>query len=515
MMSEEVAVLAEYGLAAHERVPLDPITASSLLWLPILVPMLAACVILVGRHRGLGWSTVGASVMITLTGVVAAVVTSDGSTLTTGPLRADALTAVMLLIIGAAAIVATWSGMIDNPAAHQESNEGRQRHVHMCRAGVPLLLASASAAVLAGNLGLLWMALLAMTVATTFLIGTAGTRTAWEAQWKYLVLVSIGLALAGLGTVMVYLAAAAVPTGAHRSLEWVFLASHTAQLDPGVVRMATPLLLIGFGAAAGLVPLHSWLPDAQSRAPGPVAALISGCYLPVAMYALLRWNRVVATDSTTGFLRVLLLVVAVGSLVFAVSMVIAQRDYLRLLAYTSMQYMALAVFGLAIGTPLAVAAVLLHLFGHGLAKAVLFCGAGQLAAPGGSTSFEDLHGVLRRNPAAAGISALALAALLGFPPFSPFASLHALLDAGISSGLAVITVVVATTVVILFISVAAKLIPMFFGAAGQPGDQPPAILGRAQNAPLVLGLTGMALLGIFSFPLHDLLMTAGELVVER
>ena len=110
MMSEEVAVLAEYGLAAHERVPLDPITASSLLWLPILVPMLAACVILVGRHRGLGWSTVGASVMITLTGVVAAVVTSDGSTLTTGPLRADALTAVMLLIIGAAAIVATSRG---------------------------------------------------------------------------------------------------------------------------------------------------------------------------------------------------------------------------------------------------------------------------------------------------------------------------------------------------------------------------------------------------------------------
>lgn len=506
-------MLPVYEVVARDWTATDS-AAPMVLLLPVLVPLLVAGAALAGWRRSLGWMTVGTSLVIGLGGVAAAVITSDGSTVTAGPLRADALTAVMLLIIGGVAVVATWAG-IYNLHAHQQAARSTPQQVRIYGAGVPLFLAAAALAVLAGNLGLLWIAMLAMTVATAFLIGSSRTRASWEAQWKYVVIVSVGLALAGLGTVLVYAAAAHGSMIEHRSLDWASLSAHAAQLDPGVLRLATPLLLIGFGTAAGLVPLHSWLPDAHGQAPAPVAALMSGCQLPVAVYALLRWHRVVAAGLDTGFLRALLIAIALASLLFAMSMVIAQRDYLRLLAYSSMQYMALAVFGLAIGTPLAVAAALLHLLGHGLGKAVLFCGAGQLTGPCGSTEFDDLRGMLSRHPAAAGVSALALAALLGFPPFSPFASMHTLLNAGMDSGLMAATAVVAAAMVVLFIAVAARVTPMFFGSAGQSAEPQPVVTGRAQSVPLVLGLVGLALLGVLSFPLHDLLITAGTMVVER
>ncbi|MGZ4543743.1 MAG: proton-conducting transporter transmembrane domain-containing protein, partial [Mycobacteriaceae bacterium] len=203
------------------------------------------------------------------------------------------------------------------------------------------------------------------------------------------------------------------------------------------------------------------------------------------------------------------------SLVIAASMLLAQKDYMRLLAYSSMQYMALAVFGLAVGTPIAVAATLLHLLGHGLGKAILFCGAGQICAQEGSTEFAHLRAILSRHPTVAGISALALAALLGFPPFSPFASMHTLLSAGLDSGLTIPTVLVATTIVVIFIAVVARVTPMFFSPAPQAVALPYLSSSRAQIAPLVVGLIGLALLGTLSFSLQHLLMTAGMIVTGR
>lgn len=485
--------------------------APVLLSLPIIVPLLAgAAAALIGWRRGPAWMTVGASAAIALCGVATAVATVDGSVISAGPLRADALSAIMLLTVGVVAVVATWAGIYHIDA---DMNAGRSdpRRARFYGMGVPLFLASASLAVLAGNLGVLWTAIEAMTILAAFLIGLAGTRTSWEAKWKYVVIASVGLALACVGTVLVYVAA----TTGHRSLDWAYLSMHAAQLDRGVLRIAFPLLLIGFGAMAGLVPLHSWLPDAHGQAPAPVSALMSGCLLSVAVYALLRYHSVVMVSLGPGFLRVVLLAVALASLVIAASMLLAQRDYMRLLAYSSMQYMALAVFGLAVGTPIAVAATLLHLLGHGLGKAILFCGAGQICAREGSTEFAHLRAILSRHPTVAGISALALAALLGFPPFSPFASMHTLLSAGLDSGLTIPTVLVATTIVVIFIAVVARVTPMFFSPAPQAAALPYLSSSRAQIAPLVVGLIGLALLGTLSFSLQHLLMTAGMIVTGR
>ncbi|MFZ2176641.1 MAG: proton-conducting transporter membrane subunit [Rhodococcus sp. (in: high G+C Gram-positive bacteria)] len=507
-------MLGGYDAVALEWSAPDSVVPA-LLALPIIAPLLVAvAAALAGWRRSIGWVTVWASVIIGLDGVATSLATVDGSVLTAGPLRADALSAVMLLVVGVVAVVATWAGVYHVDA---EVRAGRTTpaQTRTFGVGVSVFLAASSVAVSAGSLAMLWIAVEAMTVATAALIGSAGTRAAWEAKWKFVVITSVGLAMAGLGTVLVYVAAGNGAASEHRSSDWAYLAEHADLLDPGVLRIAFPLLLIGFGTAAGLVPLHSWLPDAHGQAPAPVSALMSGCLLAVAVYALLRCHRVVTVGLGEGFVRALLLAVALASLAVAVSMLIVQRDYMRLLAYSSMQYMAVAVFGLAIGTPIAVAAVLLHLLGHGLGKAVLFCGAGQISACEGSTEFDGLRGMLTRHPAAAGVSVLALAALLGFPPFSPFASMHTLVNAGMGSGLVAATAVAAAAVIVLFIVIAARVTPMFFSSASPVAGAPAVTADRLQTVPLVLGLTGLALLGIFVFPLHDLLTTAGAIVVAR
>ena len=264
-----------------------------------------------------------------------------------------------------------------------------------------LFLACMSLAVLADNLGLLWVAIEATTIVTAFLVGHRRTRASVEAAWKYVVLCSVGIAIAFLGTVCVY--AAAVATGAHGTvaLNWTYLSTHTDQLNPDLVRLAAGLVLLGFGTKAGLAPMHSWLPDAHSQAPAPVSALMSGVLLSVAFYAILRYRTIADAVLGTGYTRALLLIAALTSLAVAATLLIAQRDYKRLLAYSSIEHMGLIALATAIGTELAIAAALLHILGHGLAKAVAFCGAGRILQLTGSADIDAVRGLAVRQPALA------------------------------------------------------------------------------------------------------------------
>ncbi|MGI8311806.1 proton-conducting transporter transmembrane domain-containing protein [Saccharopolyspora hattusasensis] len=197
---------------------------------------------------------------------------------------------------------------------------------------VQLFLAAMAVAVLAANLGVPWVAVEATTIVTAFLVGHRRTRAAVEAAWKYVVICSAGIALALLGTFLLNYAAAHAP-GAP-GLELAELAAHAAGLDPGVTRIAVVLLILGFGTKAGLAPLHAWLPDAHSQAPAPVSA-DSGVLLSVAFYAILRVKVVADAALGTGFTQVLLAVMALASLALAASLLLAQRDYKRMLAYCS------------------------------------------------------------------------------------------------------------------------------------------------------------------------------------
>src|SRR5258708_2536122 len=229
-------------------------------------------------------------------------------------------------------------------------------------------------AVLAASLGVLWVAIEATTVLTAFLVGHQRTRNATEAAWKYVVICSAGIALAFLGIVLLHYAALHAHVPSAGALGWAPLTAYPRHLDPGVTRIAVVLLVLGFGTKAGLAPMHAWLPDAHSQAPAPVSALMSGVLLSVALYAILRVRVIADAALGAGFARTLLMGVALASLTVAAVLLLAQADYKRMLAYSSIQHMGLLALGAAIGTQLALTAVLLHILGHGLGKSVAFIG---------------------------------------------------------------------------------------------------------------------------------------------
>ncbi|MHB1288557.1 proton-conducting transporter transmembrane domain-containing protein [Georgenia sp.] len=474
---------------------------------PLAAPVLAGMVAVARRapSRAASWVSVAAAFVILGGGLFAAILTVDGGALATGSLlRIDALSAVMLIVIGSVGVIATWANVafVDNELA---SGKTQPADIRRYTALVPSFLAAMVLAVLANNLGVLWAAVEATTIVTAFLVGHRRSRGSVEATWKYVVICSVGIALAYLGTILVYYAAqqTTIPSGS--ALDWNQLVAHSTELDPGVMRIAFALLVLGYGAKAGMIPLHSWLPDAHSQAPAPVSALMSGVLLPVAVYALIRFRVIAVHSLDPSFVRTLLLVIAVTSLALATSLIIAQRDYKRLLAYSSIEHMSLIVIGLAIGTPLAIAASLLHILGHGLGKAVLFCSAGQVLLSEGTSQIAGVRGLLARRPALAATFGVGFLALLGLPPFSLFASELGLARAAAADGLAWVIALSLTMLVIVFVAIATQLTPMILGP--RPA-QTRAVTAIGSSTPLVLGLVALAALGIVAWPVDQLLHAA-------
>ena len=485
----------------------SPMVGIALIGLPLAAPVVAGLVARAapGGSRWVGWTTVAAALVILVDGGVTATLTAAGDALTAGSLlRIDALSSVMLIVIGSVALIATWAsvGYVQGElASHEVEVADIRRYTSL----VPAFLAAMVLAVLANNLGVLWAAVEATTIVTAFLVGHRRTRASVEATWKYVIICSVGIALAYLGTILVYYAARQTSIPEHAALDWTQLAAHAEELDAGVMRIAFALLVLGFGAKAGMVPLHSWLPDAHSQAPAPVSALMSGVLLPVAVYALMRYRVIAVGSLEPSFVRGLLLVVALTSLALAASLIIAQRDYKRLLAYSSIEHMALVVMGLAIGTPLAVAALLLHIMGHGLGKAVLFCGAGQILTAERTTQITRVRGLLARRPVLAGTFGVGFLALLGLPPFSLFVSELGLARAGMTAGLGWVIALALTLLVVIFVAITVHLTPMLLGS-GQTVTHEGGSGGSA--TPLVVGLVALAALGIVAWPVDQLLHSA-------
>jgi hydrogenase-4 component F len=481
---------------------------------PIAAPLLGALLYLGARWRpATRWvSAVSAALMVAAAIILAVgVATSGPRTALGGLLRADALTAFMLVVIGAVGLLATAA----TPAflrAEIDAGRATPRTATRHSVLVQLFLAAMALAVLAANLGVLWVAVEATTIVTAFLVGQRRTRHAVEAAWKYVVICSTGIALALLGTFLLNFAAQHAP-GAP-GLDLAALTRHAAGLDPGVTRIAIALLIIGFGTKAGLAPLHAWLPDAHSQAPAPVSALMSGVLLAVAFYAVLRVKVIADAVLGGGFARALLLVMALASALLAASLLLAQRDYKRMLAYSSIEHLALVAFGAAVGGPLAYTAILLHILGHGLVKGVLFLAAGRILQTEGSSRIDAVRGLAARRPLLAGCFGLGVLALIGLPPFSVFASELGIARAGFAGGLGWATAAVLAVVVVIAATLIGHSSRMLLGSAPEPPGAAvaPAPLPVTLGLTLVTGLVAGAVLGFTAGPLGSLLrLAAGTL----
>ncbi len=473
------------------------------LLLPLIAPLgAAAAIALLGWRRPTASAMALAGAVILACGIALAARLDDRPHLAVGHLlRADHLTATMLIVIGAVGTLSCLAsvGYIDGELAHGHTTLRGARHYGLL---LGIFLSAMSLAVVANNLGVVWVAIEATTVATAFLVGHRGTRTALEATWKYVIICSVGIAFAFLGTVLLYFAGQHAGGGSS-ALNLDVLLSHATQLDSSVTHLAAGLLLIGYGTKVGLVPFHTWLADAHSQAPAPVSALMSGVLLAVAFSALLRVKSVIDVALGTGFLRAGLLVTGLLTLLVAAALLVGQRDYKRMLAYSSMENMGLIAVAAAGGTELAIAALLLHVVAHGLGKTVLFLSAGQLQAAHDSTSIADVTGLLGRSRVVGMAFAVGTLVLLGLPPFAMFASELSIARGLTANHLAWALGVALLFVLISFAAIAANTARMLLGRADAAA---PAILTPVSvTVALTLGVVACVAIGVTAGPLTSLL----------
>jgi hydrogenase-4 component F len=477
----------------------------------IVVPAAAALVnLLVGWRLWTAILSVGSAATVLMCGVVLAARVGPGQHMALGGLlRADALSVTMLIVIGVVATLTTWAGIgyIGTELEHGHTNAGGARLYGALTQG---FIAAMALAVCANNIGVIWVAIEATTVVTAFLVGHRRTRTALEATWKYVVICSVGIALALLGTVLLYFAAQHAGAPDAQALNLDVLAVYAADLDPGVTRLAGGLLLIGYGAKAGLFPFHTWLADAHSQAPAPVSALMSGVLLSVAFSVLLRIKPVVDAATGPSFLRNGLVVLGLATLFVAAMMVTVTGDVKRMLAYSSMENMGLIAIAAAAGTSLAIAALLLHVLAHGVGKTVLFLAGGELQVAHNSTAIGDITGVVRRSRLVGGSFAVGLIVLLGLPPFAMFASELAIARSLADADMAWVLAAAMLLVAIAFTALVRNSGRMLFGTAA--ADAPAIAVPASVAAALLVGAAASVALGVTAGPLTGLFTAAADLL---
>jgi hydrogenase-4 component F len=473
-------------------------------------PFAAGFLALVMRHhpaRAAWFNVVTMPVSLAAAAAIAVRLAAGGAPVVAGEIwRIDALSALLAVLISAVATLAVALG----PGVGREhaAPDGETRTF---RIYANLFVFTMLVAVSTGNLGLMWVAIEATTVTSALLIPLHRTKASVEASWKYLLIGSVGIALAFTGTVIAYVDFATTGADINVALHWTALRDAATALHPQVVRLAFVFLLVGFGTKAGLAPTHTWLPDAHSEAPSPLSAMMSGVLLAVALYAVVRWKAIVDVAVGSAFTDSLLIVVGMVTLAVGSFSLLAQTHFKRLLAFSSIEHMGVACFGLALG-PLGMFAAFLHLIGHALAKSASFLLSGRVLERFGSGTIASTRGLLATAPQTAVLFAAAIFALGGLPPFGLFLSEILIVKAGWAAGHPLLTGAVLLLLLVAFGSLLVQAHRMLFGEAA-----PGIVQGeRASVALLLLGVPVMLLvwLGV-SIPLSLQMLLNNAVMVVR
>ncbi len=371
-----------------------------------------------------------------------------------------------------------------------------------------LFLSTLTLACAAQNFGLLWVAIEATTLATTPLIYYHRHHRSLEAAWKYLLVSSVGIALALLGTM--FLAVSAMrPENVEVSMSLADFLRAAPRLDPMWLKGAFIFLLIGYGTKMGLAPMHAWLPDAHSESPSIVSALLSGAQLNCAFLGIARGLQICAAAGQGPFARELLVWFGIVSMAVAAAFILAQADYKRMLAYSSVEHMGILALGIGLGGAGSFGAML-HAVNHSLAKGMLFLLAGNILAIYKTKSTHDVTGILKVSPVNGALWLIGLFAIAGAPPFGLFISEITILRAAVDGGRTVVAALYLILLAAVFIGMASPMLAMAGGAPGKTyaeSHSPTSIIP-------VAALAGLSLLFGLWLP-HPLLQTlrgAGRLL---
>ena len=420
-------------------------------------------------------ATVGLALAVAVTAVRQTTLLALG-----GFLRADALSAWMVGLIGLVA------GLAAVEAPHYAHGAARRFYPFF-----HLFVFTMLVAVTTDDLGFMWVAVEGTTLASVFLVNFERTRASLEASYKYVLICSVGIAVAFLGTVLIYFADVTRFGDAEHALRWTTLQHLAPGLPPRIVELAFVFLLVGYGTKAGLAPMHTWLPDAHSEAPAPVSAMMSGILLAIGVYAILRFKPIVDAAAGPAVARRLLLWLGLASMAVAAAFLWNPRNYKRMLAYSSVEHLGLVSVGVAFGGPWGVAGAVLHIANHALAKSVLFLLSGRIRTAYASMEIEAVQGLLARLPVSGPLFFAAMLALLGLPPFGLFVSEVMIIGAGFSGGHVAAAVTALVLLVIAFAGLLRALQRMLHGEAAGRGTE-----RRWAAVPMVAALILLLLSGL-------------------
>lgn len=333
----------------------------------------------------------------------------------------DALGALFVLIIGLIGFcIAVYSvGLV-----RQLTDDGKYgpSQVKQYYAFYSLFLFTMLLAATTNNIIIMWAAIEATTLASALLVALKNTHHALEATWKYIMVCTAGVAFGLFGTLLIYANAADVITDPHMAAFISGIMPEADKLDPAIVRLAFAFIVIGFGTKAEVFPMHTWMPDTLSQAPGSISALLSGVVLKCSMLIIIRFDMLASRAIGNDFPHLLLLIIGVCSIVFSSFALFAQKDIKRKLAYSSCENAGVIMLCLGIGGPLGIAAALLHSMFHGLAKSLCFCLTENVEHAFGTRDLTQIKGIVERAPITAALMVVGFLALAGFPPFAMFIS---------------------------------------------------------------------------------------------
>jgi hydrogenase-4 component F len=346
-------------------------------------------------------------------------------------------------------------------------------------------------ALVANNIGVMWVAIEGATLVTVVMVSIYRTREAIEAAWKYFLLGSVGIALALFGTILIYLAARPALGSGLEAMAWSVLVARSAAFDASVLNLAFVFLLVGYGTKVGLAPLHAWLPDAHAEGPTPISAVLSGLLLNVALYAVLRFKMILAGNPGAIAPGPLLLAMGLASLLLAALMLHRRRDIKRFFAYSSIKHMGIIAFAFGVGGPIANLAGLLHMTLHSLTKSAIFFAVGHVAQARGSQKFADVSGLTTSHPALGWGLVAAVVAIAGLPPMGLFMSEFLVVTAAIARE-PFLAVPFVIGLAIGFAALIARLHGVCFGEPKGPSHPP-----KASLAPLYLHLALVLIAGLY------------------
>jgi len=348
------------------------------------------------------------------------------------------------------------------------------------------------------NLGMVWVAIEMTTLISAFLVGFYNTKKSVEAAWKYIMICSVGIIFALLGTILFSYAFSL--SGGAKSLNWSDLAAAAQQMDSHILKMAFIFILIGYGTKAGLAPMHTWLPDAHSQAVTPISALLSGVLLKISLYAILRFGIILDRNMGPSYSGHLMVLLGILSLVVSAGFILTQKDLKRLLAYSSVEHVGIIAIGLGIGGTLGIGGALLHIFNHAVAKSLMFFAAGNVIDKYQKHHLPAIRGVMKAMPFTGFMLLMGSFALAGIPPFSIFTSEILIIISIFLKGSYLVGGLVLGLLAVIFGAIVHYFSKILFGNIPRgmaPAGEP--LSGKAVFMFLFIPISVMGILGPFLF----------------